>query len=241
MNKIQYRTVPLGQSGLHVRQAATGSESRTLEGHAVVFGVRSLNLMSRSDKRVVYEVMEPGCITPELLRQSDVVLTAFHDNHIILGRWRRGIGTLSLSIDNRGLKAVCTLAETPTASELLTSIKRGDISGMSFAYITDEDDKNAVSYERLSHSQDGKEVWLRHVKKVTGLFDVTIAGHPAYPQTDVGTRQEIDKILDGKTGNNPDELAAKLAKLDEDARRGRERRAQIRRRMEMMHRFFLEF
>jgi phage head maturation protease len=43
-------------------------------------------------------------------------------------------------------------------------------------------------------TEDGKEVWLRHVKRITGLYDVSIVTHPAYEQTSVGTRETSDSI-----------------------------------------------
>jgi hypothetical protein len=56
-----------------------------------------------------------------------------------------------------------------------------------------------VSYERTAETHDGKEVWLRHVKRITGLYDVAIVTHPAYEQTSVGVRElgdVIDKAID---------------------------------------------
>ena len=196
MDKKHSRTIPLQVSGLHVREQE-GEESRVIEGHAVVFGVRSVNLTPWSDWREVYEVIEPGAITDELIKRSDVVLTAFHNNEKILGRSVNGKGTLSLTLDAKGLLIRCELPKTATADELLVAIQRGDITGMSFAFEDDwEDSENGVSMERLrNEDHDGKEVWLRHVKRITALYDVTIAGHPAYPQTDVAQR-EIDAMLD---------------------------------------------
>ena len=190
------RTIPLHVSGLHVREQG-GKQSRVIEGHAVVFGVRSVNLTPWSDSREIYEVIEPGAITKELINRSDVVLTAFHNNEKILGRSVKGKGTLTLSIDKKGLFIRCELPQTATADELLEAIKRGDITGMSFAFEDDENDtENGVSMERRRfEDHDGKEVWLRHVKRITALHDVTIAGHPAYPQTDVAQR-EIDARID---------------------------------------------
>lgn len=198
MDKKITRQIALEVSGLHVREVGEGEEkSRTIEGHAVVFGVRSVNLTPWSDCREVYEIMEPGSIDQELLDRSDVVLTAFHDNTAILGRWRFGKGTLKLSLDARGLRIECTLANTARADELLSAIERGDITGMSFAYETDENEENGfVTNEKLPGlSEDGKEVWIRRVKKVRSLYDVTIAGFPAYPQTDVAQR-ELDDFFD---------------------------------------------
>lgn len=201
MEKKLNREIGIQLSGLCVRETEDGARSRVIEGHAAVFGVRSVNLTPWSTTREVYEIMEPGCIDTDLLNRSDVVLTAFHDNTAILGRWRQGTGTLGLELDERGLKMRCELADTERANELLSAIERGDISGMSFAFTADEEDtENGVSYERVAERNGaGKEVWLRHVKRVTGLYDVTIAGHPAYPQTDVAQR-EIDAWLDEQMG-----------------------------------------
>ena len=213
------RQIELQVAGLHVREAEGEERSRTIEGHAVVYGVRSVNLTPWSSYREVYEIMERGCITPELLNRSDVVLTAFHDNTAILGRWRAGKGTLNLQLDVRGLKMSCTLADTERANELLSAIERGDISGMSFAFTADEDDsENGVSYEKLDErSDDGKEVWIRHVKRITGLYDVTIAGHPAYPQTDIAQR-EVDEFFDSKLGH----IETEEEKAEREAREAEE-------------------
>ena len=218
----QERQIELQVSGLHVREADGEMASRTIEGHAVVFGVRSVNLTPWSSTREVYEVMERGCIGTDLLNRSDVVLTAFHDNTAILGRWRMGKGTLGLQLDERGLKMNCTLAATERANELLSAISRGDISGMSFAFTADEDDsENGVSYEKIDErGADGKEVWIRHVKKVTGLYDVTIAGHPAYPQTDIAQR-EIDEFFDEKLGHIETEEERQLREASEAEERAK--------------------
>ena len=126
MSKKMNREIDIAVSGLCVREAEGEGRSRTIEGHAVVFGVRSVNLVPYSSYREVYEVMERGCISTDLLNRSDVVLTAFHDNTAILGRWRQGKGTLKLTLDVRGLKMECTLAETARADELLSAIERGE-------------------------------------------------------------------------------------------------------------------
>lgn len=195
MEKLK-RQIDFQVAGLHVREADGEGKRRTVEGYAVVFGVRSVNLTPWSTERSVYEIMEPGCIDQALLQRSDVVLTAFHNNQMILGRWRQGKGTLSLAVDAHGLRCTCTLAETATADELLTAIERGDITGMSFAFLADEEDsENGVSYERTNEREGDKVVWLRHVWRVTGLYDVTIAGHPAYEQTSIEAR-EVAKAIE---------------------------------------------
>ena len=230
MDKKLKREINLQVSGLCVREAEDGQKSRTVEGYAVVFGVRSVNLTPWSSDREVYEIMEPESITQDLLSRSDVVLTAFHNNQMILGRWRMGKGTLTLELDQRGLKIRCTLAETATADELLAAIERGDITGMSFAFNADEEDNvNGVVYEKTSErAASGKVVWLRHVKKVTGLYDVTIAGHPAYEQTTIEAR-ELNDALEAKLRACDDDEAKRA---EEEAKKKAEEEAKAKEEQE---------
>ena len=195
----QERFIPFENCGLCVREDGEGqSQSRTVVGKPIVFGVRSVNLTPWSSSRVVYEVLEPGCISDELLQRSDVVLNLNHSNQVqhILGRFRNGKGTLTLAKRGDCIESECELPETTAANDTLVLIQRGDITGMSFAFNDDwEDTENGVSYERTSETVDGKEVWLRHVKRITGLYDVSIVTTPAYEQTSVGTREAGDDML----------------------------------------------
>ena len=200
----QVRFIPFENCGLMVREEGEGQQSRRVVGKPIVFGVRSVNLTPWSSTRVVYEVLEPGCISDELLQRSDVVLNLNHSNQVqhILGRYRKGTGTLALAKRENYIESDCELPETTAANDTLVLIKRGDITGMSFAFADDyEDTENGGSYERTNETLDGKEVWLRHVKRITGLYDVSIVTTPAYEQTSVGTREageEIDKAIEAQ-------------------------------------------
>ena len=194
----QTRFIPIENCGLQLREPQEGQqESRTIEGTPVVFGVRSVNLIPWSETREVYEVLEPGCITNDLLQRSDVILNLNHSNLVpdVLGRCRNGKGTLSLELRENKIECRCDLPHTNNANDTLELMKRGDITGMSFAFEDDwQDSENGVSYERTNETHDGKEVWLRHVKRIVGLYDVAIVTHPAYEQTSVGTREQSDRI-----------------------------------------------
>ena len=210
-------------------------ESREIEGRPIVFGVRSVNLTPWSSTRKVYEVLEPGCISRELLQKSDVVLNLNHSNMVpdVLGRYRNNPDkdTLSLELRGDGIDCRCDLPRTNNANDALELIRRGDIDGMSFAFEDDyEDTENGVSYERTNDVEDGKEVWLRHVKKITGLYDVAIVTHPAYKQTTVGTREAseaIDKAIEEQLkrecGGGDDDEAKR--KAEEEAKAEEERKA----------------
>ena len=201
----QTRFIPIETCGLQLREPQEGqTESREIEGRPIVFGVRSVNLTPWSSTRKVYEVLEPGCISRELLQKSDVVLNLNHNSDVVnvLGRYRNNPerDTLKLEMRGDGIDCRCELPKTNNANDTLELIKRGDITGMSFAFSDDyEDTENGVSYERTNDVEDGKEVWLRHVKRINGLYDVSIVTHPAYEQTSVATREAseaIDKAIE---------------------------------------------
>ena len=225
-NMKQVRFVPNDLCGLQVREDENGQQSRVVQGRAIVFGQRSVNLTPWSSTRVVFEVLEPGCITQELLNRSDVVYNLNHNSNVVnvLGRFRNSEkDTLKLELRADGVYNECDLPNTNNANDALELIKRGDINGQSFAFEDDyEDTENGVSYERSNETIDGKEVWIRHVKRIIGLYDVSIVTHPAYEQTTVGTREqsdEIDKAIEaqlkreaGTTEETEEEKQAREAK-----------------------------
>ena len=235
----QVRFFPNDLCGLQVREDENGQQSREVNGRAIVFGVRSVNLTPWSSTRVVYEVLEPGCLTQELINRSDVIYNLNHNSSVlnVLGRFRNSEkDTLKLELRADGVYNSCELPQTTAANDALELIKRGDINGQSFAFEDDwEDTKNGVSYERTNETIDGKEVWIRHVKKIIGLYDVSIVTHPAYEQTSVTTRENseaIDKAIEeqlkrecgGKNkaedGEETDEEKAKREQAEREANGG---------------------
>lgn len=176
-------------SGLRIREATDGAESRTIEGYALKFGVRSRLLCDWWNN--YYEVLEPGCVTREMLDKQDIKLTMFHDRQLVLARSNKGNGTLSYEVDKVGVKFWAEMPHTVDGDKALELVSRGDIAGCSFIYSTDEgDSENAVSYERLDEKgDDGEDILLRHVKRIDNVYDFTITTDPAYGQTDVSKRE----------------------------------------------------
>ena len=240
----QVRFISSVDCGLQIREPQEGGQpSRLVVGKPIVFGVRSVNLTPWSATRKVYEVLEPGCITNELLQRSDVVLNINHSSKVtdVLGRCNNGKGTLSLTLRESSVESECELPMTNAANDTLELIRRGDISGMSFAFEDDwEDSENGVSYERTNEVEDGKEVWLRHVKRIRRLFDVSIVTHPAYEQTTVGTREAseaIDKAIEEQVKREcGDDEAKNKAEEEEAAKRAAEEEAESKAKAEQEER-----
>ena len=190
---IQKRQLSIVEN-LKVREATEeGSESRTIEGYALKFGVRSVLLNDWWSRYV--EILEPGCITREMLDSQDIKLTMFHDRQLILARSNKGNGTLNYEVDEVGVKFWAEMPHTSDGDKALELVQRGDIAGCSFCYSTDEEDsENAVSYERLKEDDGDDETLLRHVKRIDHVYDFTLAADPAFEQTEVSKR-EVDDAL----------------------------------------------
>lgn len=175
---------------LRVREAEGGGESRTIEGYALLFGVRSRMLCDWWDNYC--EVLEFGCLTKETLDKQDIKLTMFHDRQLILARSNKGEGTLSYEVDGKGVRFWADMPHTADGDKALELVARGDLAGCSFCYSTDESDsENAVSYEKVT-GENGEEVMLRHVKRIDAVYDFTLAADPAYEQTSVSRREAVD-------------------------------------------------
>ena len=230
------RFIPSVECGLRVREAAEGEQSRMIDGTPIVFGQRSVNLTPWSKEFIVYEVLERGCISQDLLNKSDVLLNLNHDPRVtqVLGRWRFGEGTLGIVLNEDNVECSCDMPRTNAANDTLELIHRGDISGMSFAFRDNEDDPESVVLEPTGEVEDGKEVWIRRVKRIIGLYDVSIVTHPAYEQTSVGTREQGDKMLESiaakireREDKPKNDAAAEAAKREEELMKAQERERKI--------------
>lgn len=188
---LKKRTIAV-MADLHIREAASGEESRIIEGYALKFGVRSRLLCDWWD--YYYEQLEPGCVTREMLDRQDIKLTMFHDRQLILARSNKGVGTLSYEVDAVGVRFWAEMPHTVDGDKALELVQRGDIAGCSFCYSTDEgDSENAVSYERLKEkTENGEDILLRHVKRIDNVYDFTLATDPAFEQTTV-SRREVEE------------------------------------------------
>ena len=169
-----------------LREAAEGGgESRTIEGYAIVFGVESMILADYWDN--YREIIEPGAITEERLKEMDIKMTMYHNREKILARSNNGEGTLKLRVDEVGVHYEFEAPNTVDGDTALELVKRGDLSGSSFMFWTDE--KSGVSYEKRS---DG--MMLRREKTIGMIYDMTIAADPAYEQTTVAAREAYSQF-----------------------------------------------
>lgn len=178
------RRVINNNASLQVREQ-DGKPPR-LTGYAIVFGTASLPLYS-DEAETIREVIAPEAVTQQLLDTSDIVMTMFHDDSLILARSAAGKGTLSYSIDEHGVKFDFEPPQTEDGKKAVELVKRGDIAGCSFAFSTDYSDRESV--ERSTTMEGGKRITTYTVRKIKGLYDFTLTPHPAYPATSVEARE----------------------------------------------------
>ena len=204
----QTRFIPTNDCGLQLREPQEGQqESREIEGRPIVFGVRSVNLTPWSSTRKVYEILEPGCISRELLMKSDVILNLNHSNMVpdVLGRFRNSDkDTLSLELRGDGIDCRCDLPKTNNANDALELMKRGDITGMSFMFTIDDEEWQDLDTERP----------LRRIKKIGQVYEVSAVTWPAYEATEINARDK--EALDSARAALDNARQSRAKALDSD-------------------------
>lgn len=117
------------------------------------------------------EIIMPGAFDDCL--KDDVRGLFNHDPNFILGR--SNAGTLTLSVDETGLKYDIIAPDTPTIRDLVIApLQRGDITQSSFAF------RIARNGEEWYENEEG--VIIREIHKVARLYDVSPVTYPAYQE-----------------------------------------------------------
>ena len=184
-NEIITRTLHT-PAALYVREAEDGQQSRTITGYAILFNTPSVPLWE-DDEEEAREVIAPEAVTREFLDGCDVKMTMFHDRQLILARSKNGAGTLSYTVDERGVAFSFDAPNTADGDKALELVRRGDISGCSFAFRTHYYDRKYV--ERSVERVDGKTKITYTVRSMIGIYDFTLAADPAYPDTNCEAEQ----------------------------------------------------
>lgn len=109
---------------------------------------------------------------------SDARLLYNHDlNKVPLARTPK---TMQLISDPAGLRMVADLPDTPEAQSVYTAVKRGDLSGMSFAFKVPE---GGDSYDAKTRT--------RTIHRIEKVYEISVVPFPAYPQTSVEARSAM--------------------------------------------------
>jgi len=140
-----------------------------LVGYAAVFNSPSADLGG------FVEVVTPQAFNRTLRENPDIFALVDHDDAKVLGRTTAG--TLNLSIDEVGLRVEISPPDTTYARDIMESVRRGDIDGMSFAFRA-----RKQRFDRTGTTP------VRHLLDVD-MKEVSIVTFPAYPDTSVALRE----------------------------------------------------
>jgi HK97 family phage prohead protease len=149
-------------------RASGDGEPTKISGYAAVFDSQSEDLGYWTELR---EEIDPHAFDTVMAANPDVRAFFNHDENVVLGRTLAG--TLRLSIDARGLAYEVDPPDTQMARDLMTSIRRKDITGSSFSFICKRD--------QWTDNADGSIT--RRILEFEELIDVSPVVFPAYPAT----------------------------------------------------------
>ena len=158
----------------------TAPEEMTLEGWPIVFEKPTYITLPDGGRYV--EIIHRGALDHCDLHDSTLKIN--HDDRMVpLARTGR---TMQLTVTDDGLHMVASLAgDNQTAREAYSAIRRGDLSGMSFAFTVAD---GGSHFDPLTNT--------RHVTDIERVLEVSIVEHPAYPQASVEARDAITAARD---------------------------------------------
>jgi len=158
------------------RGAEDGSEREYIVGYAAKFGVNSLDLGD------FIERIHPdafGIVSERRGRKKSLETRALwnHDANYPLARYP---GTLSMSVDEVGLRYEFPVPDTTYGRDIASNIRAGIVKGSSFSFtVPSGGDTWAI--------EDGRSV--RTITRIDSLLDVGPVTFPAYPDADVTVAQ----------------------------------------------------
>ena len=160
----EYRFLPIPR--LELRE--DGETPPVLAGYASVF----------NSEAVIWgmfrEVFAPGAYA-KTIKEADIRALWNHNTDLVLGRNKAG--TLKLVEDDHGLKTEIEPPDTQAGRDAVTSVRRGDVTGMSIMF-------EVIKSEWV---EPGDELPLRVVREAK-LWEVSPVTFPAYEETSIGVR-----------------------------------------------------
>ena len=141
----------------------------TIQGYAAVFDTPASN-------GIWTEVLDPHCFDVVLATNPDVRALWNHNSDYVLGRTTAN--TLDLNIDMRGLSYVIHPPNTTVANDLMISMRRKDVTGSSFGFITKRD--------QWTDNADGTVT--RRILEIGELLDTSPVTYPFYPSATAQAR-----------------------------------------------------
>lgn len=147
-------------------------DGMTVEGYAAVLDTPEV--MYEYDGIAYKEEIRRGAF--DKAQMADVVMNYNHQGKPVA---RTKNGTLSLTVDDYGLKVRADLSSTQESRALYEEIKSGLIDKMSFAFTT-----NSEEYDKPTRT--------RRITGIKRVYDVAAVDFPAYDSTAIQARSYFE-------------------------------------------------
>lgn len=161
-------------NNFEIREVGEGDNKNIhIQGYALTFDSISEDLGFR-------EVISKGAL--DNCDMSNVILNFNHNDNMILARntKKEGIGSLILSVDDKGLFFDAIPTDTSYARDLITNMENGIVGKCSFAFCIDWSDEEAQTWDW----DDGSRGYdFRTINKIAEISDCSIVVNPAYEST----------------------------------------------------------
>lgn len=175
----------------------------TLIGQPIVFNQRT-NIADYFEEEIAPEAVEESVL-------RDVCLLVNHDfNGIPLARSRNNNANSNLRFtkSNYAVDMAADLdPKNPKAIELNSAVERGDIPGMSFAFIVDGEEWSNLD----------SDLPLRRITHISKIYEVSAVTWPAYEGTSIQSERSLESELESlkKAREELESARARVAKIAE--------------------------
>ena len=183
----------------------TDESRRLVEGYSIVFNQKSRVLYDRAQRKSFIEIIDPRAVTKTFLDQQDIKMVYNHSTDALMARSIYGIGSMTYSVDEYGVKYSFEMPNTTVGNDVLEMIRRGDLFGCSFAFTYAKD---GYRDEKI----DGQN--FRTVIKMDSIHDFSIVVDPAYLGTYVVSQRAFEESDENNDEGYPVEIDMALAEID---------------------------
>lgn len=167
------------------------------------------------------ETIDEGALDGTDLR--DVRFLVNHNFSMIpLARSRNNNANSTMQLEKvqggLNIRADLDTENNATAKELYSAVSRGDISGMSFAFLVDKE----------SWTDLDSDYPTRHIESISSVFEVSAVTSPAYEATSIEARSDVEALesakakLESERQKAAEERQAKIEQLEQKIKKLRE-------------------
>ena len=172
-NNREYRMVQLPE--MQFRALEDEEQQYVVEGYATTFD-DPYTLFEYDGIKYMEQIDRNALVGANM---DDVIFLYNHEGMVFA---RQSNGTLTITINDRGLHIRADLSSTEDSRRMYESIKAGLVTQMSWAFTIEED-----SYNEKTHT--------RSIMKVNKVYDVSAVSIPANPNTDISARSFFDGVI----------------------------------------------